>query len=96
MIFINFILFRYFRLSDENLSEENRALKGEISLLKDQNSSSSFQESELREQVKTLEESLANAETQAKTYYNKVCAVILLISFILPQFIRFFTTDLQA
>ena len=47
----------------------------------DQNTSSSFQESELREQVKTLEDSLANAEAQAKTYYEKVCDVIVKIFF---------------
>ena len=54
------------------ISEENRALLDELSMLKEKHLECTVQESKLRGQLTTCEQSLADAETQAKAYYEKV------------------------
>ena len=54
------------------MSEENRVLKKEFSVLKNENKDLSGQGSELHEQVKYLKKCLKDAELQAKAYSEKV------------------------
>ena len=74
------------------ICEENKTLKEEVAVLKDQNTNYSTQELELYDHIQLLEKSLADAEVQAKTYYEKVG---LTIELIFPSFLtRFFSCRL--
>ena len=72
LAFEAFLYFLYLRLNYTEICEENKALREAVSVLKDQNTNFSTQESELYEHIQSLEKSLADAEMQAKTYYEKV------------------------
>jgi len=59
------------KLNYMEICEENKTLKEEVAVLKDQNTNYSTQELELYDHIQLLEKSLADAEVQAKTYYEK-------------------------
>lgn len=54
------------------MHDENSSLKNDVLSLRSENNALSAKVSELRNEVKVIEKSLADAEIQAKTYSEKV------------------------